>query len=216
MKAIIVGATGATGADLLQLALKDSAFHRVDVFVRRELDIKNDKLKVHVINFDAPEEWKDSVTGDVLFSCLGTTLKAAGSQEAQRKIDYDYQLEFAKAAKQNNVAAYVLVSSGGASASSPFFYARIKGELENAVKALAFPKLIIFNPPLLERNNSDRNAEIVGAKVIKFFNRLGLFKSNKPLPTFQLAKAMLNAAKSLKNGQHAINARQIWSYAAQT
>ena len=74
--AMIVGATGATGKDLLELLLKDNSFLKVDVFVRRKIHIHHEKLTVHIIDFDKSEQWKHLVKGDVLFSCLGTTLKA--------------------------------------------------------------------------------------------------------------------------------------------
>src|SRR5215213_8400607 len=147
MHALLIGATGATGKDLLQLLLNDGAFHRVDIFVRRRLDVQHEKLKVHIIDFDKPAQWSQLVKGDVLFSCLGTTLKAAGSKEAQWKIDYDYQYDFAKAARENGVDNYVLVSSSGASPDSLLFYPRMKGQLESAVTSLGFAKLSIFNPP---------------------------------------------------------------------
>ncbi len=155
MNAIIIGATGATGKDLLQQILKDDTFTQVAVFVRRPIGIQHPKLTTHIIDFDQPEAWKHLVTGDVLFSCLGTTLKAAGSQQAQWKIDYDYQYQFAKAAKDNGIKHYVLVSSTGAYSQSRFFYMKMKGALEDAVKTLRFERLSIFNPPTLIRKNSD-------------------------------------------------------------
>ena len=212
MHALLIGATGATGKDLLHLLLQDNAFHRVDIFVRRNLDIQHEKLKVHVIDFDKPEQWKHLVKGDVLFSCLGTTLKAAGSKEAQWKIDYDYQYQFAKAARENNVHSYVLVSADFASPNSFFYYSKMKGQLEVAVKALGFPKLTIFNPPVLIRKNSDRPAEVAGWKVIKFFNKIGLFRSQKPLPTEILAQAMINAAKSNVSGVSTYKPQDIWQF----
>jgi uncharacterized protein YbjT (DUF2867 family) len=211
--ALIIGATGATGKDLLDLLLNDNDFRQVDIFVRKSLDLQHEKLRVHVIDFDKPEEWKLLVKGDVLFSCLGTTLKAAGSKQAQWKVDYDYQYQFARAARENNVAAYVLISSSKASANSLIFYTKMKGQLEEAVKTLDFPKLIIFNPPILERRNSDRTAEVMGLKVIRFFNKIGLFKSQTPLPTEVLAQAMINSAKATENGVHAFHGKEIWACA---
>ncbi len=102
MHALLIGASGATGKDLLELLLKDTDIKRVDIFVRRKLDFEHEKLHTHIIDFDKPEQWQHLVHGDVLFSCLGTTLKAAGSKEGQKKVDYEYQLQFAKAAKQNS------------------------------------------------------------------------------------------------------------------
>lgn len=95
MKALVIGATGAVGRDLVDQLLKDDAFGSVVAFVRRPLAVENPKLTVHVIDFDHPEQWRQLLQGDVLFSCLGTTIKAAGSQEAQWKVDYTYQYEAA-------------------------------------------------------------------------------------------------------------------------
>lgn len=213
MHALLIGATGATGRDLLDLLLSDDDFHRVDIFVRRELDLRHEKLRIHVIDFDDPERWKPLVVGDVLFSCLGTTLKAAGSSEAQWKIDYEYQYRFAKAARENDVEHYVLVSSSFASPDSLLFYPRMKGRLEAAVKELGFPRMSIFNPPILERKNSDRTGEVVGLNVIRFFNSLGLFRAQKPLPTEILAKALINAAKAKENEIYTYQGEAIWKCA---
>lgn len=141
MKALVIGATGATGKDLVNKLLEDKDFQEVHAFVRRPLNIKNEKLKAHVVDFEKPEEWKDLVKGDVAFSCLGTTLKDAGSKDAQRKVDFDYQYQFAKNAKENEVEDYILVSSYGANPNSKIFYSRMKGELEKEVKNLHFNKM---------------------------------------------------------------------------
>lgn len=212
MHALLIGATGATGKDLLDLLLKDDAFHRVDIFVRRNLDLQHEKLKIHVIDFDKPEQWKHLVKGDVLFSCLGATLKAAGSKEAHWEIDYHYQYQFAKAARENNVQGYVLVSSGFASPNSSFYYPKMKGQLEEAVKALGFPKLTIFNPPGLLRKNTDRTAEVIGLKVL-FFITLGFFRTQKPMPTEVLAQAMIKAAKTNTTGIATYKRQEIWQCA---
>jgi uncharacterized protein YbjT (DUF2867 family) len=209
MKALLIGATGATGKDLLELLLEDDSFEKVDIFVRRSLDIQHNKLKVHVVDFDQPNLWRNLVQGDVLFSCLGTTLKVAGSKEKQKKVDYLYQLQFAKAARENKVKNYILVSSDFASSKSPFFYAKIKGQLEDEVRTLGFTKLIIFNPPSLVRKNSDRKMEVIFIKIIRFFNAFGFFNSIKPLETALLAKAMIYATKSLDDGAYAFTGPEI-------
>lgn len=213
MKALVIGATGATGKDLLNQLLQDQDFNEIKVFVRKPIEIQNGKLKVHVVDFDKPEQWKNEVKGDVAFSCLGTTLKAAGSKAAQRKVDFDFQYEFAKAAKENSVDDYILVSSYGADPKSKIFYSRMKGELEEAVKQLHFSKITIFKPGMLERKDSDRPGEVLGSRIIKFANRLGLLESQKPLPTSVLAKAMINSSKIKSNGYSSIKLGNIFCFA---
>ncbi|WP_419870762.1 NAD(P)H-binding protein [Chryseobacterium sp. CT-SW4] len=213
MKALVIGATGATGKDLVSQLLEDKDFEEVDIFVRKPLDLQNEKLNIHVVDFTKPEEWKHLIKGDVAFSCLGTTLKAAGSKEAQKKVDFDYQYEFAKAAKENNVEDYILVSSYGANPKSKIFYSKMKGELEEAVKKLHFNKITVFKPGMLERKDSDRTGEVLGSRIIKFANKLGLLESQKPLPTDVLAKAMINSSKIKSNGYSSIKLGNIFCFA---
>ena len=216
MKALVIGATGATGKDLVAQLLNDKDYDEVDVFVRKPLTIENPKLKTHIVNFDKPEEWKDLVKGDVAFSCLGTTLKAAGSKEAQRKVDYDYQYNFAKAAKENEVEDYILVSSYGANPKSKIFYSRMKGELEQSIKDLHFNKITIFQPGMLDRKDSERTGEVLGGKIIRFANKLGMFTHQKPLPTPILAQAMINSSKIKSYGYSKIKLGSIFSFAEKT
>ena len=213
MKALVIGATGATGKDLVNKLLEDKDFQEVHAFVRRPLNIKNEKLKAHVVDFEKPEEWKDLVKGDVAFSCLGTTLKDAGSKDAQRKVDFDYQYQFAKNAKENEVEDYILVSSYGANPNSKIFYSRMKGELEKEVKNLHFNKMTIFQPGMLERKDSERTGEVLGGKIIKFVNKLGICESQKPLPTDVLAQAMINSSKIKSYGYSKIKLGSIFSFA---
>jgi uncharacterized protein YbjT (DUF2867 family) len=213
MKALVIGATGATGKDLVHQLLNDKDFEEIDIFVRKPVDIQNEKLKTHIVDFEKPDEWKDLVKGDVAFSCLGTTLKDAGSKEAQKKVDFDYQYQFAKAAKENEVEDYVLVSAYGANPNSKIFYSKMKGELEEAVKQLHFNKITIFKPGMLERKNSERTGEVLGSRIIKFANKLGLLESQKPLPTDVLAKAMINSSKIKSNGYSSIKLGNIFCFA---
>lgn len=212
MHALVIGATGATGKDLLKLLLDDGSFERVDIFVRRPVRLENPKLTVHVIDFDRPEKWQNLVRGDVLFSCLGTTLKAAGSKEAQWRIDHNYQYEFAKAARANHVNTCILVSALQASAKSNIFYSRMKGVLEKDTTALGFPKLIIFRPSLLLRKESDRRGEVIAAKIVKALNAIGMLRKHRPMPTALLAKAMIYTSKALYDGNYVVEGQDIRKY----
>ena len=209
MKALIIGATGATGKDLLEQILKDEDFESVEVFVRWEVRCDSPKLTVHIVDFNRMEEWKHLLSGDILFSCLGTTLKAAGSKEAQWKVDYTYQLETAKAARENGVTTYILVSSIGASPKAKFFYTRMKGALDEAVCSLGFPRCFILRPPSLIRKDSDRFGEKVGLAGLKALNAIGLLRAYRPLATEDLAATMIRLAKSSEEGTFILEADDI-------
>lgn len=209
MKALVIGATGAVGRDLVEQLLKDNVFERVTVFVRRPLGFENPKLSVHVIDFDRPEHWQDLLRGDVLFSCLGTTIRAAGSQANQWKVDYTYQYEAAKAARENGVGTYALVSSIGADPKSKIFYTRMKGELEVAVKKLGFPACYILQPPSLVRKGSDRFGEKAGVVALRAFNAIGLMRAYKPMPTEEVAAAMVRLVKGGRRATETIVAQDI-------
>jgi len=212
MKALVIGATGAVGKDLVGQLLADDAFEKVDIFVRRPGGWNSPKLNTHVVDFEKPEEWKDLVTGDVLFSCLGTTLKAAGGPAAQWKVDYTYQYEVARAARENGVPKYVLISSIGADSQSKIFYTRMKGELEDAVKQLGFPSCFILQPPSLIRKGSDRFGEKAGVALLKAFNAVGLMRKWQPMPTESVAKAMIRLSKTAGNESVTLTAQEIRFY----
>ena len=211
MKALIIGATGATGKDLVTQLLADDTYSEVHCFVRKPLTFTHTKLHAHVVDFETPEAWADLLRGDVAFSCLGTTLAAAGSKEAQWRVDYDYQYNFAEHCRNNGVPTFVLVSAAGAKAQSKLFYNRMKGQLEDAVKELEFPRLLIFQPSVLIRSNSDRSGENFTAKAFKFLNKLGILKRYRPMPTEILAEKMLSAVYNSPKGTFTFALNKIFS-----
>ena len=211
MKGLIIGATGATGKDLLAKLLEDDTYSEVHCFVRKPMSISHPKLHAHVVNFETPEAWADLLHGDVAFSCLGTTLAVAGSKDAQWRVDYDYQYAFAQQCKANGVPTFVLVSAAGAKAQSKLFYNRMKGQLEDAIKALGFPSLLIFQPSVLIRSNSDRSGENFTVKAFKFLNKLGILKRYRPMPTEILAEKMLSAVHNSPKGTFTFALNKIFS-----
>lgn len=212
MKALIIGATGATGKDLTAVLLSDDFYSEVIIFVRRPSGMVHPKLKEIITNFDKPEEVAALIHGDVLFSCLGTTLQAAGSKEKQWQIDHDIPLPFARLAKQNGVPHMVLLSAYGAAATSRVFYSRLKGKLEDAIAALGFTCYTVFRPGLLVRKNTDRAGERIGAAVLHFVNKLGLARKFKPLPTEILADKLAKAPKVFSSGQHIVQLDEIFRF----
>ena len=212
MKAVVIGATGSTGKFLVDELLADAAYTSVTVFVRRAIGKQHPKLIEHSIDFSTIDSYKDLVVGDVFFSCLGTTLKAAGSKENQTKIDFDIPLTFAILAKENGVPSFVLLSAYRASTESKVFYSQIKGKLEDKITALDFEQYIIFKPGLLLRQDTDRFVEKIMGSLLNMFNSIGLFRKFKPLPTALLAEKLAKAPKVLPKGNHIISLDEIFSF----
>lgn len=195
--ALVIGATGLVGAQLVRLLLDDKEYNKVKVFGRRTLDIQHPKLEEYIIDFETPDEWREKVKGDVLFSALGTTKAKAGSKERQYEIDYNYQYNTAVTAATNGVTDYVLVSAANANMNSSFFYPRIKGELEDAVSKLPFTTVSIIQPNLLYGDRKEkRTLENLGYYIFRGFNNIGLLKSRKPISAIEVAQAMLFAYKT--------------------
>tara|TARA_B110000908_G_C10196925_1_gene423400 strand:+ start:607 stop:1260 length:654 start_codon:yes stop_codon:yes gene_type:complete len=193
LHALVLGATGATGKEIVKLLLEDSNFSKVSIFVRRTIDIDHEKLIIHEINFSKLSEYDNLVKGDILFSALGTTKQDAGSKKEQFLVDYTYQYAFAKMAVENGVSRYSLVSSMGANKNSFFFYPKIKGALEESVKSLKFKKIQIFQPPSLIRQPSlMRLGEKNFIKFLKEINKLGCLKFLKPLLVKDLAVKIID------------------------
>lgn len=211
MKAVVIGATGATGRELVLQLLEDKRVELVTVLVRRPFFSGEPKLREVIVDFDRLEDYRSDIEGDVAYSTLGTTLKAAGSKEAQWVVDYDYQLKFAALCKINHIKTFVLLSSAQANVSSRFYYTKMKGLLEEAVKALNFPKLVIVRPGPIDRPNTDRKNERIAIKVLNFFNTMGLLKPYRPITTIDLAKAIKDASFEDKEGLvDEYNPKEIW------
>ena len=193
LHALVLGATGATGKEMVKLLLEDSNFSKVSIFVRRKIDIEHEKLIIHKINFSRLSEYNNLVDGDICFSALGTTIQEAGGQKEQFLVDYTYQYEFAKMASENGISHYSLVSSIGANKDSFFFYPRIKGALEESVKSLKFNKIQIFQPPsLIRQPELMRKGERISIKFLQGINKFGFLKSLKPLLVEELAMKIIN------------------------
>lgn len=189
MKAVVIGGSGATGRYLVEELLASNQYREVVLFLRRVSFKEHPKLKQVVIDFNKINELE--MNADVAFSCLGTTLKAAGSKEAQWKIDYDYQFNFAQRAKENGVSNFVLVSAINANSKSKLFYAKLKGAIEEAVVDLDFKHTYIFQPSILIRPESKRFGEKISAHISVFLGRIGLLNKYGATHVKMLAKAMV-------------------------
>jgi uncharacterized protein YbjT (DUF2867 family) len=214
LKAIVVGATGLVGAELVRRLLADGRFASVTVLGRRPGGVAHAKLDEHVVDFEAAASFRALVRGDVLFSALGTTLRAAGSEEAQRRVDHGIQLRVAEAARANGVGTYVLVSSAGASPRARIFYSRMKGELERDVEALRFPRTRILRPGLLDGERKERRA---GERwALRILRPLGpvLPASVRPIRIEAVARAAIAAALDRAPGTRRYEAGELFQLGA--
>jgi uncharacterized protein YbjT (DUF2867 family) len=192
--AVVIGATGLVGSHLLDRLLADTRFSKVISFGRRKTGKTAPKLDEQVINFGEPSTWAPKVRGDVAFSALGTTIAQAGSKPAQRKVDYEYQLEFARAAAKEGVKAYALCSSASANPASPMFYSRIKGELDRDVQQVGFERVRIFRPSLLVgAREKARTGEKIGGALLGLANAVGIARRYREIHGDVVAQAMINS-----------------------
>ena len=211
MRALIIGVTGATGKDLVAVMLEDPSYTQVVAFVRRSSGLAHSKYSEVITDFGKLEGVSDFIKGDVWFSCLGTTLKTAGTREKQWQIDYDIPAKFAEIAKRNAVPRAVVVSAYGASPNSKVFYSRMKGELDEHIASLGFDQCLIFKPGFLLRKDTDRVSELVMAHALKFVNALGLFRNFRPLPTSTLAAKLAKAPMAFGPGKHVIELEKVFT-----
>ena len=204
MKVMVLGATGLTGNLVVQALLSRDTVEKVVVPLRRKIEPAHPKLEQHLVSFDQLPMHREIFKVDALVCCLGTTIKKAGSREKFRQVDYEYALTAAELAREQVASTMILMSAVGASASSPVFYNRVKGELENAVRELGFENLSIYHPSLLLGERQEhRTAESLGMAVMPVANRLmmGPLRKYRSIEAETVANAMANELDQLQGDQ---------------
>lgn len=146
--ALLAGGTGLIGREVAQQWPGPGPLH---LLVRRAVQPANPTQRVHVVDFAALPPLP---AADAAFCCLGTTIRAAGSQEAFRAVDLDAVLAFARAAQRAGVTRFAVVSALGANAQSSVFYNRVKGEMEAELGRIGFAHLVVARPSLLAGNRA--------------------------------------------------------------
>jgi uncharacterized protein YbjT (DUF2867 family) len=198
--ALIAGSSGLTGGFLLKILLEAPEYREVIAYVRKRTGIQHPKLREVVMDWeklDAP------VPADDVFCCLGTTIKKAGSQEAFRRVDYEYPLHLAELQLQGGSQQFLLVSAIGADASSSIFYSRVKGELEAALQKLGYKSLHIFQPSFIAGPRQEKRVgERIGLAIFSFISPLfiGPLKKYAPIPAEHIARAMYRSAQKNTTG----------------
>jgi len=169
--------------------LKSGLYTRVGVWARRQAEVSG--VKTEVFDFETLADRR--VDADDVYCCLGTTIKQAGSQAVFRRVDCDFPVALARAAARDGAKRLLVVSALGANPRSGVFYNRVKGEMEEAVRAAGVPKTLIFRPSLLSGpravpRTGERVGLIVGAMLGPLLGRY------RPIHADLVAAAMIRAA----------------------
>jgi uncharacterized protein YbjT (DUF2867 family) len=200
--ALIAGATGLVGNELLKLLIASDEYETVYSVTRKPANLTSDKLKEFQIDFNDLDKLRLPSPPHHVFCTLGTTIKKAKTKENFRKVDYDYVVKLASLAKSLGTEKFLVVSSLGANAKSSIFYSRVKGEMENAIHDLNLPQTFVFRPSLLMGDRSEKRAgEKTAIAVYKVLDPLfiGKLKKYKGIRIEKVAKAMIETAS--KNDQ---------------
>jgi uncharacterized protein YbjT (DUF2867 family) len=203
--AVLAGASGAVGSDVLLALLNDPDWERVHSLVRRPRGTADPKLTEHVVDFDDLDAHVGLFDAADVFCCLGTTASQAGSKEAFRRVDYGYVVKLAELAAEGGARQFLLVSGIGTSSKSPIYYSQVKAEAEQAVSATKLPAVHIFRPSLLLASRPDsRTAEDAFKLLTPLANLLliGPLARYRPVATAEVARQMVEVAKAQQPGVH--------------
>jgi uncharacterized protein YbjT (DUF2867 family) len=209
--ALVAGATGLVGGDVLRLLLEDRMYGRVVALARRPLGIKDERLEERLIDFDRLDS--ADLFADHVYCALGTTMKQAGSREAFRKVDLDYVRVLAERSRAAGARAFALVSSAGANARSSNFYLRVKGEAEQAVIASGFESVQIMRPGFLVGERTERRTgEALGLRVFRIVEgaMVGPLRKYRPIRAVDVACAMIGTAAAETPGVKIYHYDEIW------
>ncbi|MEP5159894.1 NAD-dependent epimerase/dehydratase family protein [Ekhidna sp.] len=203
--AAIIGATGLVGRQLVRLMLKENLYDSIKIVTRRSLELSDSRIQEIIVeDFDCLINSSGQLDANDFYCALGTTKKKAGSKKAFLKVDVDYPIAFAEIAKeQSGFNQFLVVSAVGANSSSPLFYNRAKGQLEESLQALELRALKIFQPSLLLGDRQETRAFEEVAKAISAIASFFLIDSKKRIGAIrdvEVAKSMLEVAEKNAEG----------------
>ncbi|MFN4233947.1 MAG: NAD-dependent epimerase/dehydratase family protein [Bacteroidia bacterium] len=193
--ALIAGASGLVGSYCLEYLLQSKIHDKVICITRKTLPNQSPYLQQIIADANNLAETLSELKADDVYCCIGTTINKAGTQEAFKQVDYTYVKVLAEQLKNNGATSFAVVSSIGADAKSSNFYLRIKGEMENAVKACNYTKTIILRPSMLLGPRKEfRMGEAIGKVFMTTFSFLfvGKLKRYKAIEATQVAKALIH------------------------
>lgn len=210
--ALLLGATGLVGGHVLDLLLDDPAYGRVVVLGRRPIERQHPKLRQEVADLGRLDEHAALFAVDDVFCCLGTTIRAAGSQQAFRRVDHDYVVDSARVAAAAGARRYLLVTAAGADPASRIFYSRVKGEAEAGVRAQPFEGVVILRPSLILGPRTERRtAEALFQRMAPALGwmMIGPLRRYRAVDAAAVARAMVRAAKERTRGVRIVESEEI-------
>lgn len=210
--ALIAGASGLVGNELLHLLIEGEEYETVHALVRRPLDINHPKLIEVICNFDNLEEVEEYFQVDDVFVCLGTTIKKAKTKEAMYKVDVEYPVAIAQLANKKYAKQFLFISSMNANKDSSIWYSKMKGMLEEEVKKLPFVSISIFRPSLLIGERKEfRFGEKIAEKLFQGVSFLmpESWKSNFAIEASTVAQSMYEVAQTYKRGIAVYSSKDI-------
>ena len=206
--ALILGSSGLVGSEDLSLSLESDLYNKIVIVVRSPLTIKHNKLVEKIIDFDMPK-WEEIFPVDHVYCCLGTTIKQAGSKTNFIKVDHDYPLAFAAAAKKWESSVFSVITAAGVSPESKIFYNNVKGQLEKKLKSLELFSTLIFRPSLLLGERKEfRLGEKIGSGIAKVTSWMTP-KTYRAIHCKAVAKAMLAESFADKTGFNIISNKSM-------
>ena len=209
--ALLFGSSGLIGGHLLNQLIKNDYYDKIQIFVRSVPEINDPKVEIIKTDFNNLENHREDIKGDDCFFCIGTTRQNSPDKNDYRRVELDIPKEIAQIAKSNSINSFVFVSSGYADPKSSGDYLKFKGEVEEELKRLNFPKLGIMKPSfLLGDRKEKRIGEKIGIFVFKLLSPLflGPLKKMKPIHSATVAKAMIKISKS-ENDQIVFESNEI-------
>jgi uncharacterized protein YbjT (DUF2867 family) len=196
-KALIFGSSGLVGGHLLNQLIKDANYSKIKLFVRSVPEISDPKVEIIKTDFNNLQNHKEHIIGDDCFVCVGTTKRNSSDKDEYRRVELEVPKEIAKIAKSNLVNSFIFVSALYANSKSLGDYVRYKGLVEEELKRLNFPKLVIMRPSFLTGDRKEKRVgEKIGIFVFKLLSPLllGPLKKMRPIYSETVAKAMIIAA----------------------
>ena len=210
--ALVAGTTGLIGSQLVDLLLADSDYEKVIAISRKPVEKTHAKLDNLVCELkDLPSALKDRSV-DVVFCCLGTTMRKAKTKEAFRAVDYDAPIALAKIAKENGAKKFILVSALGANKNSSIFYNQVKGQVEDAIEQVEFESYHILQPSLLTGPRKEQRSGEEAAQI--FYKIFGFLipKKYAAIESIKVARAMVANAKEEGNGKFVHSSQELQKY----